>query len=168
MEAVEHERNKTKNIEMNRAGRIPSAEEDEKPYEEIQRGGEAQVVPERRGVFLRRSNERYLERFAIAADSVADFRPWTRRPKDPHDIRGAMDLVPADGFDVIALFDSCIIAGTAGDNMPSDDALSRVHPGDAVIGDNESRTLLEIQNGKNNCRYREESESNSPQPYSQM
>ena len=142
MKAVKNERYEAEDIEMNCARRVPPARENEKSDEEIQQRGDPEVVLNRGGVLLRRGDQRHLERLAVPADSIVDFRPGTCAPEQFRYVGGAVDRGSVEGFDVIALLDSRPVARHSGNDVPRHDAVGGVHPGDAVIGNDEARTLL--------------------------
>ena len=152
---------------MDRARGVPAADEDKQSDEQVQQGGDAQIIFDGRGVFLRCGDQRSFEGAAVAAQFVADFSPGADVEQDAGDVRGAMNGHAADGCDDIALFDAGFGAGRIGDNVPGGDALGRVHPGDAVIGQNEARTLLKVEDGENDGRQCEERQNYRSEPHSQ-
>ncbi len=105
MEAVQHKGHQAENIEMDGARRIPPAHENEKADEEIQQRGNAQVVFNRRGIFLRRRDQRCFKLLSAAAHRVADFRPWSHVEQHAGNIRGSMNREAADRLHDIALLD---------------------------------------------------------------
>src|SRR5271163_1010641 len=142
MKAVKNERHQAENVEMNRARGVPAARENKKTDKEIQQRRDSEVIFNRGGVLLRRGDERYFERLAVAANSVAYLRPRAGAPEQFGYVGGAMDLGSMEGFDVVALFDAGAVSRSAGSHMPSGNAAGGVQPGDAVIGNDEARALL--------------------------
>jgi hypothetical protein len=149
---------------MNGPRSIPPPRENKKPDEEIQQGRNSQITFNRGGIFLRRGNQRHFERLAVAADSVADFSPGARAKEQLGDVRRAVNPGSTEGLDVISLLDSGPIAGRAGSDVPSPDAVRRIHPGDAVIGNDKARALLEVHNGEHHRRQRQNRQGDCPQP----
>ena len=99
---------------MDRAGRVPAADEDEQADEQIEKRGDAQIIFDGRRVFLRRGDQRSFEGAAVATQFVADFGPGADVEEDASDVRGAMNGHAADGFDDITLFDAGFGAGRIG------------------------------------------------------
>ena len=142
---------------MNRPRRVPSAHENEKPDEEIQQRGDAQVILNRGGIFLRSGDQRDFKRLAVAADSVAELPSKGPRGNSSWVTSVARWIsAPRTDSTIIALLDSSPVGRRAGSHVPGHYALGGIHPRDAVIGDDKSRTLLEVQNGKNHRRQREQ------------
>jgi hypothetical protein len=133
VKTIQDEGNEAEDVKVNSAGRSPSAHENEEPYEEIQQRRNPQVVLDRRRVLLRLGDERHLERFAAAFDSVANFGPQSSAPEQAGDISRAVDRHPEDGLDIIALLDAGLSPRRAGNHMQGHDTVGSVRPGNAVI-----------------------------------
>src|ERR1700733_11091082 len=152
MKTIQDERDQAKNVEMNGARRVPAAHENEQADKEVKEPEDAQIVFNRRRIFLRGSDHRRFKGAAVAEQLVADFRPGTDVEEHAGDVGRAMDRNPANGFDNIPLADAGFGGRRITDDVPGGNALPRVHPGNAVIGKNVEGALLEVQDSENNSR----------------
>ena len=162
MKAVQNERHQAEDVEMNRPRSVPSARENEKPDEEIQQRGDSQVILNRGGVVLRCGYERDFKRLAVATDFVVNFRPRARAEQQLGDVGGATDFGSVDRFNEIALLDSSAVRRSAGSHVPGRYPIDCIHPGDAIIGDDEARALLEVYNGEHHRRQRDQRQDGCP------
>src|SRR5580704_10996407 len=152
MKAVKDERHQTKNVKVNSARSVPAANENEQPNEDIEKRGDPQIIFDRRGRVLRRSHQRRLKSGLAAMHLVAHFSPGTRVKQDSRNICRAMNRNISHGQHDVALFDSCLGGWRVGDDMPSYDTLLGVQPSHTIVWKNKSRTLLEVEESKYNCR----------------
>ena len=152
MKTIQDERDQAKNVEMNGARRVPAAHENEQADEEVKQPEDAQIVFNRRRIFLRRGDHRRLKGAAVAEQLVADFGPGADVKEYAGDVGRAMDRNTANGLDNIPLADAGFRARRIGDDVPGGNALRGVHPGNAVIGKHVKGALLEVQDRENNSR----------------
>src|SRR6202044_1321076 len=99
MKTVEDERDQAKNVEMNRARRVPSAHKNEQADEQIKQSEDTQIVFNGGGILLRRGDQRRFEGAPVAQQLVADFGPGTHVEQHARDVHGAADGHTPDGFD---------------------------------------------------------------------
>ena len=92
---------------MNGARRVPAAHKNEQADEQVKQPEDAQIVFNRRRVFLRGGDHRRFEGAAVAEQLVADFRPGTYVEEHAGDVGSAMDRNAANGFDNIPL--ACLL-----------------------------------------------------------
>src|SRR5271154_5244169 len=168
MKTVKNERHKAKDVEMNGARSVPTFGEDKKPDEEIQQRSKAKIIFNRGRIILRCGDQRYVKRFTAAPDAILHFCPWAGAKQQLGNVHGAMDGRRVKCFDIIALLESCAVGRSSGSHVPGHHDAARVHPGYAVIGNDETRALLEVQNGKDPRRQRQKCQDNCTQPYSKI
>ena len=113
MKAVKDERDEAEQVEMDGAGCIPAANEDEEADEKVEQGGDSKVVFERGGILLRCGDERNFKRLTVAQNAVAQLHPRASAVEHLGDVSGAVNRDPAHGLDGIALLDARAIGRSA-------------------------------------------------------
>src|SRR5690348_4174119 len=103
VKTIKNKRNQAENVEVNRTRRVPSSHKNKQSDKKVKQRRNPQVVFKGRGIFLRSGDQRYLQGLAVAADSILYFHPRAGSPKQPRNVRGAMDFYAANAFHVVAL-----------------------------------------------------------------
>ena len=152
---------------MNGARSVPPANEDEQPDEEIEQRGDAQIILDGGRVLLGGGNDGRFEGAVIAAEAVLDFGPGNDAEQDASNIGGATNGYATNGLDNVALFDAGFGCGRVWDDVPGGNARRGVHPGDAIVGEDEAGALLEIQKGENDGCQRKKRQQYGPESHSQ-
>ena len=167
MKTVENKRDQAKNVEMNRARRIPTADKNEQADEEVKQPEDAQVIFNRSGIFLRCGDHRRFKGAAVANQLIADFGPGPDVEQHSRNVHRAVDREAAHCLDDVALTDAGLRTGRISHHVPGGYALRRVHPCDAVIGKNVQGPLLKVQNGKNYSCQRKEGQDHRSESHAQ-
>src|SRR6185437_2933115 len=96
VETIKNKRNPAENLEVKRTRRDPSSHKNKQSDKKVKQRRNPQVVFKGRGIFLRRGDQRHLQGLAVAADSILYFHPRAGSPKQPRNVRGAMDFYAAN------------------------------------------------------------------------
>src|SRR4051794_17604903 len=154
MKRAENERNQTKNIKVNGARRVPTANEDKQPNEQIQHADGAKRIFGAGRLFGRRSDERSLKALAAAKQFVAHLGPKTGAPQTFRHLDLGGDRGAVDGYQYVARAYAYSVRRGVRGHLPRLGALGGVHPGYAVVGTLKTLPLDEIQPGKDHRRQR--------------
>jgi hypothetical protein len=154
MKRIEDERDQTKDVEVHGAWRVPPANKDEQPDEQIEQTDDAEVHLDSDGFVRGGGDQASFEFFAVAGKLVAQLGPETGAIQASRYIGGAWDGDIVDGDEDIARMDTGGIGGGIRGDFPGFDAIGIVGPGHAVIHQVKAGTLAEIQPSKGNRRQR--------------
>ena len=78
-----------------------------------------------------------------------------------------MDAETANGIDNVTLLDSGFGSGRVLNDVPGGDPTGGVHPGDAVVGEDEAGTLLEVEDRKDHGRHGQQGQNDRTKPHSE-
>ena len=87
---------------MHRTRRVPSADENKHPDEQIQEANKTAIVFDGSRLLRGRGDQRSLEFLAVADELVTYLSPQTGVPQTPRDLNLGSDGYPIDGNDQVA------------------------------------------------------------------
>ena len=88
VEGKQNERDQAKDVEMNRAGRVPAPHKDEQPDEQIEESDEPEIVFNGGGSLARGRNDRRFKLHVVPRHAIAQFRPQPGVPQTLGDLHG--------------------------------------------------------------------------------
>src|SRR5579862_1733401 len=148
MEAIKDERHQAENVEVDGSRRVPAARKNEKSDEEIQNGGDAQVILDAKWLFLRCCDQRHLERFVAAPDFVLYLAPDARVEQQPGNVRSAVNRNGVNSLYEVAFSNAGLSGGRTRSDVPGSNAGGGIDPGDSVVRCDVLGPLPEVQIGE--------------------